>query len=150
VARDLMHMGLSGDWEQGLDNLGASLKGGFLRSGGNAAAEVFQEEAKLLAPTFAGPAYKVAAGKVKPGQLREAIYRVYSRKQSDDDHVVYSVSWNHAKAPHGYWMENGNSRHAAHPFITPAYEAAKYRAIEQGLARMTVRYQQLNLPSTWT
>jgi len=142
---DLMTMALEGDWAQGLDALGAAAHN-VKRSGGNAMAEVFQEEAKVRAPVYKGERkfIKTRTGGywIRPGQLRDAIYRVYAKGASDDTTAVYEVSWNHGKAPHGYWMENGNSRHAAHPFVRPAFEAMKYPAISAGQQRLQVRFSE--------
>jgi HK97 gp10 family phage protein len=80
--------------------------------------------------------------KITPGQLRDSIYRVHSDDDSNDGLQVYEVSWNHYKAPHGYWMEFGNARHPAHPFIRPAYEAAKQRAVQAGISRMAVKFAE--------
>ncbi len=138
---DLVNMSLEGDWAQALDALGEAAQG-VKRSGGNAMAEVFQAEAKVRAPVYTGGGAKVAKGKVKPGQLRDAIYRVYAVSLSNEERAVYEVSYNHRRAPHGYWMENGNKRHAARPFLRPAYEAMKGAALEAGMARITVRFSE--------
>lgn len=138
---DLVGMEMTGDWAEALDLLGEAAHS-VQRSGGNAMAEVFQDEAQIRAPVFKGAASKVAAGKARPGQLRDAIYRVYSQAASGETIAVYEISWNHKKAPHGYWMENGNSRHAAHPFIRPAYEAVKLNAVSAGQQRMAVRFSE--------
>ncbi|MGE3346057.1 MAG: HK97 gp10 family phage protein [Ramlibacter sp.] len=144
---DPFKMEMGGDWAQGLDDLGEAIKEHLLRSGGNAMSEAFQAEAKARAPVFNGPRYfkhtKKGGYWVTPGQLRDSIYRVYAKGESNKNLAVYAVSWNHYKAPHGYWMENGNSRHPAHPFIRPAYEAVKQSALQVGIDRMRVRWAQV-------
>lgn len=146
-----MHMGLEGDFAAGLDKMAEDVKEKVIRSGGNTMAYTFQVEAKTFAPVFAGQQRYIPRSKsgksggynIKPGQLRDSIYRAFSDDQSRDDLAVYTVTYNHGKAPHGYWMEFGNARHPAHPFIRPAYEAAKQRAVQAGLDRMAVKFGEL-------
>lgn len=144
---DFLGMHIEGDYAAAFDQLAETIKDQVSRSGAHGMSIVFQEEAKTFAPVFhlgpkGGGAGKVKRGKIKPGQLRDSIYRVHSDDKSVDGVQLYEVSWNHTKAPHGYWMEYGNARHPAHPFITPAYEAAKQRALIAGLQRMSVRYAE--------
>lgn len=138
---DFLRMSLEGDWSEALDKLQDAAQS-VKRSGANAMAEVFQTEAKVRAPVYAGNDSKVAKGKIKPGQLRDSIYRAYSKKFSNDDRAVYQISYNHQRAPHGTWMEHGNMRHAARPFLRPAYEAMKGAALQAGMARITVRFSE--------
>lgn len=42
------------------------------------------------------------------GLLASAVYLAYNDKQSNKGQIVYSVSWNHKKAPHGWWAEFGH------------------------------------------
>jgi HK97 gp10 family phage protein len=145
-----MTMGLEGDFAAGLDQLAETLKGPVIASGANTMAYTFQVEAQYQAPVFAGQerfvprskSGKSGGYKITPGQLRDSIYRVHSDDDSNDGLQVYEVSWNHYKAPHGYWMEFGNARHPAHPFIRPAYEAAKQRAVQAGISRMAVKFAE--------
>jgi HK97 gp10 family phage protein len=104
-----------------------------VRPAAHAGALVLYTRAKLLAPVFAGgPKFikRSNSGKsggywIKPGQLRDSIYRVYSKDNSGDGVATYHISWNHKKAPHGHWIENGNAKHDAKSFIRRAY-------VEQG------------------
>lgn len=137
---DFLRMELDGDWQESLDALAAEAKTTLLRSGGNAMAYQFQIEAQRQAPVFTGTAPKGAKHPPKPGQLRDSIYRVHAAQLSAADKAVYEVSWNHYKAPHGHWMEYGNSRHPAHPFIRPAYYAAQNIALQAGLDRMAEKF----------
>lgn len=89
-----------------------------VRPAAHAGALVFYERARELAPEYTGPP-KIG---IKPGQLRAAIYRVFSEDRSTDEFKIYEISWNHTKAPHGHWMEYGNSRHGPKPFIRPAFD----------------------------
>lgn len=89
-----------------------------VRPAAHAGALVFYERARELAPEYTGP----PKSDIKPGQLRAAIYRVFSEDRSTDEFKIYEISWNHTKAPHGHWMEYGNSRHGPKPFIRPAFD----------------------------
>lgn len=141
MSKQFLDFELEGDWEQGLDRMANVVKTRVIRTGGNTMAYVFQTEAKALAPVLEHvPPSKV--GKVHPGQLRDSIYRVNRGAETDTGRAVYEVSWNHYKAPHGHWVEFGNSVMGAQPFVRPAYEAAKFRAISAGLERMKVKYSE--------
>lgn len=61
------------------------------------------------------------------GNLDKSIYRVLSEANSNDRKVVYHISWNHIKAPHGHLVEYGYLRR---------YE---YYQNEQGQVRVKVR-----------
>lgn len=61
------------------------------------------------------------------GNLDSSIYRVLSESLSTDDRVVYHISWNHKKAPHGHLVEYGYMRR---------YE---YYQNDQGQVRVKVR-----------
>ncbi len=144
---DLVSMEMTGDWAEALDRLGEAAHS-VQRSGGNAMAGVFRDEAIARAPVYSGKIHTYKTGKkagrdnAKPGQLREAIYRAFAASLSGETQVIYEISWNHTKAPHGHWMENGSSRHAAHPFLRPAYEAMKLAALKAGQNRMAVRFSE--------
>lgn len=109
---------LEGDLLADLEGLADAIEQRAVRPAAHAGAVVFYERARELAPLYTGPATKG----IKPGQLRDAIYRVFSESKSGDDLKLYEISWNHSKAPHGYWMEYGNSRHGPKPFIRPAFD----------------------------
>lgn len=61
------------------------------------------------------------------GNLDRSIYRVLSEANTTANRVVYHVSWNHIKAPHGHLVEYGYMRR---------YE---YYQNEQGQVRIKVR-----------
>lgn len=42
------------------------------------------------------------------GNLRRAIYQVYSQDHSGQGHATYHISWNARKAPHGHLVEWGH------------------------------------------
>ena len=67
----------------------------------------------------------------RTGLLASSVYIAHSDDNSTDGvKETYHVSWNKKKAPHGHLLEYGTSRAPAHPFLRPAYEAAKTRAHE--------------------
>ncbi|MDH0740219.1 HK97 gp10 family phage protein [Achromobacter spanius] len=124
---------MRGDMIGDLVRLADAIETRVIRPAAHAGALVFYERARDLAPVYDGPPIKG----VKPGQLREAIYRVFSEGLSNDALKVYQISWNHTKAPHGYWMEYGSSRHGPKPFIRPAFDFYE-RALQAAAARAKV------------
>ncbi len=76
----------------------AEIKEPLMRRMGVAGGAVFRDEAKTRAPA-------------KSGKLRNAIYLAYRDKESNEGHVVYSISWNATKAPHGHLLEFGHWRY---------------------------------------
>ena len=121
---------MNGDPMEGLNRFVEAIEERVVRPAAHAGALVFYERARELAPEYLGPLKKG----IKPGQLRAAIYRVFSEDLSNDDVKIYQISWNHTKAPHGHWMEYGNSRHGPKPFIRPAFDVYE-RALEASRAR---------------
>lgn len=139
------HAGLDAALEGLADVLQAAI-----RPAAQAGAEVFYQAARRLAPvakktTFIPRRKSKITGKsyggytIKPGQLRDSIYQVFSKSQSTRERAVYEISWNHYKAPHGHWIEHGNARHPAHPFIRPAYYAARENALQAAFAEYETR-----------
>lgn len=80
--------------------------------------------------------------KVKTGNLRDSIYRVYSPEKSGDTLKTYRISWNKRKAPHGHLLEFGTSRAPAHPFLGPASDRMG-DAIKAGQDRMAEKLQEI-------
>ncbi len=109
---------MDGDPVEGLTRFVDAVEQRVVRPAARAGALVFYDRARELAPEYRGP---LKPG-IKPGQLRAAIYHVFSEDKSTDDFKIYQISWNHSKAPHGHWMEYGNSRHGPKPFIRPAFD----------------------------
>lgn len=99
-------MQLNGDLSAALDRLKTGMKEHVARSAAHAGALVLYEEAKRLAPVYDGPERKG----IKPGQLRNAIYHVFSGDKSGDTRKIYEISWNAKKAPHGHLIERGHWR----------------------------------------
>ncbi|KWR80347.1 HK97 gp10 family phage protein [Cupriavidus metallidurans] len=97
-------IGLESNMLEGLEQIGEDVQAHVVRSVAHAGAVVLYDEAKLLAPVYSGP----PKDGVTPGQLRDAIYRVYAKGLSAPDRAVYEISWNHFKAPHAHLVENGH------------------------------------------
>ncbi|VFR96534.1 miscellaneous; hypothetical/partial homology [plant metagenome] len=98
-------MSLDGDLVGYLDGLNRGIQEQVLRSAAHAGAKFLQDVAQANAPVYVPKG--LTKRRIKPGQLRDSIYRVFSESQSSGTFKLYEVSWNHTKAPHGYWMENG-------------------------------------------
>jgi len=100
----------------------------FVRPAAQAGAAVLYGEVRLRVPVgdkphvFYGTHQKY---RFPAGTLRDSIYQVFSRDNSWDGHATYHVAWNHQRAPYGFMVEYGTSRAPAHPFLRPAYDAAK-------------------------
>jgi HK97 gp10 family phage protein len=121
--------------------------------GAQAMAEEVYVEARALAPEshipthyFYGEASQKApkgqkrekAYKMHTGDLKKAIYQVYSQKESSDHRSTYHVSWNSGKkgkganvsVGYGHMVEFGTKYAAAKPFLYPAFERTKGRLLE--------------------
>lgn len=132
----------------GLDNLTEEAYS-VARTMGAAAGAALRDAAKGFAP-------------VQRGKLRDSIYVAFS-DESTQTSIVYSVSWNRKKAPHGHLLEFGHwqpyvfARNEkgqvyttttlrdspvwvpAHPFLRPAFDSTKGSlmgvAVKAGRAR---------------
>lgn len=124
---------------------------GAVREAAQAGAEIFYVEMKMRVPVSAdGPhmfygttakkapkgSKKQYAYEFKQGNLRDSIYQFYNTRLSTKQHAVYSVSWNHKKAPYGYMVEYGTSRAPAHPFLRSAYSSVRTQAEQVVLATL--------------
>lgn len=125
---------LSGDMESGLDKFEEKIREEVLLSGAAAMARVFYEEVKLNTSGARAP----AGPKQLTGTLHDAVYRVFSKDNSDEDTKVYHVGVNMSKAPHWHLVEYGHANAVAHPYLRPAFDHAE-RAIAAGSSRMRER-----------
>lgn len=108
-----------------------------LRPAAQAGIQVYYDEVKLRAPVSTKTHYtKGKKQKYDPGNLRAAIYQVYSKSESTDRKAVYAVSYNKKKAFYGHFVEHGTSKMAAQPFIRPSYDAKRQEAIDAVRARL--------------
>lgn len=140
---------LIGDLEKQIETFSEEVKEGVLRAGVQAAAEMFYVEAKLRAPVSDAPhMFKGTTrtyGPYSPGNLRDAIYQVYSQDRSEKGAPVYHVSWNNKKVPYGYMVEFGTSKMPAHPFMRPAYEAMRTIAGDRAMEKMSVKMNGVSI-----
>jgi HK97 gp10 family phage protein len=118
--------------EQALDRIGETAVA-IVRPAAQAGAQVLYEEVVERAPK--SEKAHIFHGKTKkylfmPGTLRRSIYQAFSADRSSDTRATYHISWNHKKVPYGYMVERGTSRAPAHPFVRPAFDAARQRALE--------------------
>jgi hypothetical protein len=142
-------------WEAAAANLAGPLKVSLARSIAVGMGEVLRDEAKLLAPK-------------ESGKLADSIYLAFKDGRSNEHRVVYSVTWNHLKAPHGHLIEFGHWQPykviklpngdwftdkarplaapkfvPAHPFLRPALDTAGARAKQAGIERGRKRLPEL-------
>lgn len=108
-----------------------------LRPAAQAGIQVYYDEVKLRAPVSKkAHATKGKKQVYQPGNLRAAIYQVYSKSESTDRKAVYAVSYNKTKAFYGRFVEHGTSKMAAKPFIRPAYDAKREEAMQAARTRL--------------
>lgn len=148
--------------QRGLESLSGPLAVSLARSMAVAGGEIIRDEAKARAPVGTAE-----GGSITPGLLRSSIYLAFRDGVSTEQKVVYSVSWNSKKAPHGHLLEFGHwMTHvsykgpdgewhgtnkllaaprwvAARPFLRPANDAAGGRAVAAMLDRGRVRLPEL-------
>ena len=105
------------------------------RPAAQAGAEVFYQEVKHRVPMSAKP-HKSGKKTYNPGTLRRAVYQAFAERESGDGKAMYRVSWNKTHAFYGRFVEFGTSKMAAKPFLRPAYDAARARALQAVQERM--------------
>ena len=125
-----------------LDNITKAAEQG-VRPAAQAGAEVFYQEVKQRVPVSA-KAHSTKGKKqtFTPGTLRKAIYQAFADKESGDGKASYRISWNKSHAFYGRFVEFGTSRMAAKPFLRPAYDAARAKALQAVQERMAVEVRK--------
>jgi HK97 gp10 family phage protein len=139
------------EWTAALARLEPLLKVSLARSMAVAGGQLLLNEARSNAPA-------------QSGKLRDALYLAFKDGKSDEKQVVYSVSWNSKKAPHGHLLEFGHWQPykvvrlpngdwftdvtqplpsptwtPAHPFLRPAFDhapRAQQAMIKRGRERL--------------
>jgi hypothetical protein len=91
----------------GLDRLNG-VKYALARSMAVAGGTALRDEAKVRAPVGRAEEDAAGGGSIYPGALRDAIYLVFRDRESNNQVIKYSVSWNAKKAPHGHLIEFGH------------------------------------------
>lgn len=126
-----------------LNELGEDIRKKVIRSAVTAAAQVVKKRAKEIAKTKGvedtGAVIRNIAGKVE--------------KQRSPDYVQINIGVRHGKPKKGaknqddpwYWWQHefGNSKKAARPFIRPAFEESKEKALEVMTERVRQRLAKL-------
>lgn len=150
------------EWDALFDRLVGPARESLARRMGVSGGQVLRDEAKAQAPEGIAEekAVRQFGGSLRPGALKNAIYLVFSDDRSTSTVFTYSISWNAKQAPHGHLLEFGHWQPyavvftekwgwytdktrllatpkwtAAHPFLAPAYMAAKARAADAMIAR---------------
>lgn len=85
-------------WNRVLEKLVGPARESLARSMAVAGGTVLRDEAKARAPR-------------KSGKLASSIYLAYRDSESTGTVVMYSVTWNSSKAPHGHLLEFGHWRY---------------------------------------
>ena len=112
-----------------------------VRPAAQSGAQVFYDEVKQRVPMSAKP-HKSGKKTYNPGTLRKAIYQAFADKESGDGKAMYRVSWNKTHAFYGRFVEFGTSKMAAKPFLRPAYDAARAKAVKAVQERMAVELKK--------
>ena len=124
-----------------LDNI-TSVAEKAVRPAAQSGAQVFYDEVKQRVPLSAKP-HKSGKKTYNPGTLRKAIYQAFADKESGGGKAVYRLSWNKTHAFYGRFVEFGTSKMAAKPFLRPAYDAARAKALKAVQERMAVELKKV-------
>lgn len=148
---EIVHVEGLAEFAQALKMLPANIARNVLRGAVAAGAKVIVDEAKAKAPIYTGA---VSAGHPPPGTLRRSIIRKQIRELSDlTRQTIYVTVRKGAKyrqqgkkgnlsqdAYYAGWVEFGNSKMAAKPFMRPAFESKKQEAVDTMAAYIARRF----------
>lgn len=123
-----------------LDNITAAAEKA-TRPAAQSGAQIFYDEVRARVPVSAKP-HKSGKKTYNPGTLRKAIYQAFADKESGDGKAMYRVSWNKTHAFYGRFVEFGTSKMAAKPFLRPAYDAARAKAMKAVQERMAAEVKK--------
>ena len=119
-----------------LDALGQGLADEATRPAAQAGAQVFYDMVKAKAPVSTKEhSTKGKKQTYYPGNLRNAVYQVFSKSKSSPSHVFYDISVNKKKAFYWPFLEFGTKKMAARPFLRPSFYAAEQAAQQAMKAR---------------
>lgn len=105
------------------------------RPAAQSGAQIFYDEVRARVPVSAKP-HKSGKKTYNPGTLRRAVYQAFAERESGDGKAMYRISFNKTHAFYGRFVEFGTSKMAAKPFLRPAYDAARARALQAVQERM--------------
>ena len=113
-----------------LQELPARIERNIMRGALRAAAGVVRDEARKRAPVsnkehWLGKGFKKVL--IKPGSLKKAI-KVRQGKTREKGAVLYQV-YISKKIWYGRFVEMGTSKQPGHPYLRPAFDAQKERAL---------------------
>lgn len=123
-----------------LDNLTKAAEEA-VRPAAQSGAQIFYDEVRARVPVSAKP-HKSGKKTYNPGTLRKAIYQAFADKESGDGKALYRISWNKTHAFYGRFVEFGTSKMAATPFLRPAYDAARAKALQAVQERMAAEVKK--------
>jgi HK97 gp10 family phage protein len=117
-----------------------------IRPAAQAGAQVYYEAVKDVTPVsgkahwFHGTSFKTTGARYwfESGSLKNAVYQVYSKKNSTGTKAEYHVAWNHRKVPYGFMVAGGTTRAKANDFIGKA----KRNVQAQAVAAMQAEFQK--------
>lgn len=134
-----------GDLDQYMDSL-ADEAVAAARPAAQAAIQVIYDQIKLNAASI----------KSRSGNLKNAIYQVYSKTESKKGFAVYQASWNYQKAPHGHLVEWGylqrykyyrDGEGKVRPMVRPGMEGrSRPQSGGRNLAELQAYYVTLPTP----
>jgi len=116
-----------------LKQLPDKLRKKVLRGAVSTAAKIVQAAAIQLAPEYTG---EVSQGHAPPGTLKRAIFRKHVRDSEHDETFIVGVKsgkkFQKKNLDAFYWrfVEFGTVKMPAHPFLRPAFEANKEKAVQ--------------------
>ena len=131
--------------EAALDRVKAKAESA-IRPAAQAGAQVYYDAVKAATPVskaghwFHGTSFKSNGTKYwfESGSLKNSVYQVYSKSNSNATNAEYQVAWNHRKVPYGFMVAGGTTRAKANDFIGKAKRSVQ----AQALAAMQVEFQK--------
>lgn len=127
----------TGGIEAALDGIKAKASAA-IRPAAQAGAQIYYDAVKA-APNmpvsgkghwFHGTSFKTSGTKYwfESGSLKNAVYQVYSKDNSNASKAEYQVAWNHRKVPYGFMVAGGTTRAKGNDFIGNAKRSVQAQA----------------------
>lgn len=150
---DLMHVQGLKELNDALKQLPERIAKNALRAGVYAGAVVIRDEAKIKAPVYTGP---VSQGHPPPGTLKRSIIIKHIPEQSGLYKQTFYVTVRQGKqyrnqgkkgnlsqdAYYSRWVEFGNAKMSARPFLRPAFEGKKTSAVDAIKNKLATRVEE--------